>query len=422
MKKENICSDLSYCDSQDELTSCKSIRLDLPSCSQEVVIQFRRSLTAEKEDQPIHFQSVANEDVKPKKLSLVEFCSGIGGNRLAFQDYFKVIASAEILPDSIKTYEDNFGNDDILLGDLTLLKPQDVPKADGYLISSPCQSFSFAGNKKGLKDDRGQVLLSFFELVKANKPKFFFIENVMGMKTVNRGRDFRTILKTIKDLGYSCHYEVIASSDFGVPQMRKRLYIVAFIENIEFEFPKAWACEPKSKDVLLERVHESYFLTQEQIDSKVSNRDRQAKKGNAFGYRTLNLNGSARTLLKSHSSKDKNIVLLPFKKNQSASRGVFHDKKSNEKYFMRFLTPREYARIQGFPDSFKLTSSEAKTYEQLGNSVSVPVLREIAKEIFLAFSVNRPKSNVRRIRTTDPVPSERKSSALKNSRKIKSVA
>lgn len=334
-----------------------------------------------------------NEHALPEKvwlpLTVVELFSGIGGTRLgAEQAGFKIVASSEIDKHCIATYQDNFG--EAPLGDITKIKADDLPDFSILTASTPCQSFSTQGKRKGLKDDRGQLIHDVLRIVDTKKPKVVFIENVKGMATTNKGQGLKFVLKELKNRGYHSHWKVLKASEHGVPQNRERLFIVAFAENVPFSFPKPTVLPAPSSDILESSVHENYFLTQSEVDNQVEAKVRYDSKGHNFGFEILDPEKPSNTILRSESSLKKNLVSVPLDKKAPASRGIHEVKDSSgkiRKVHLRKLTPREYARLQGFPDSYKLTSSTSQTYKQMGNSVPVPVIRELFKEILVSLTL-----------------------------------
>lgn len=326
-----------------------------------------------------------------KKLRVIELCSGLGGTKLGCEQtgVFEVVQASEIDHKVIQTYFDNFG--EMPLGDFSKIKPHQWKDCDVIAASLPCQSYSTQGNHKGLDDDRGALFYNYMNIVNARKPSALFIENVPGMARLNDGEYLDEILKTLTSAGYYPHHKILKASDFGVPQARERLFICAFSKNIKFEFPKPQIHIPMNKDILEKSIDNKYFLTQAQIDVLIDKKKEYEKKGHGFGYKVIDENGLCRTLCKSQSSRIKNLLLV--KATQNKKYGTIELPTRNGKkarYHLRHLTPRECARLQGFPDWYKFTSNEASTYEQLGNAVAVPVIREIFKEIFVSLMAELP--------------------------------
>jgi DNA (cytosine-5)-methyltransferase 1 len=350
-------------------------------------------------------------------LTIFEAFAGIGGTRLgAEQAGFKVVAASEIDKHCIATYQDNFG--DYPLGDITQINAGTLPDFDILTASTPCQSFSTQGKRKGLKDNRGQLIYDVFRIADAHpEHRVLFIENVKGMATTNGGRGLKTVLKGLHSRGYYTHHQVIKASHYGVPQARERLFIVAFRENVPFSFPKPTVLAAASGEILENSVHKNYFLSQEQIDTLVQAKDRYDKNGDNFGFEIIDPAKPTHTILRSTSSLLKNLVAVPLEKSAPKNRGVYDltDKDGNtKKVHLRKLTPRECARLQGFPDAYKLTASASESYKQLGNSVPVPVIRELFKEILVSLTlwdkgVRVTKNSGKRI---DPAPPQKNKKAV----------
>lgn len=322
-------------------------------------------------------------------LTVAEFFSGIGGTRLGVEQVgFNVVASSEIDKFCIKTYQDNFG--DIPLGDIEKIKVKDLPDFTVLSASTPCQPFSGQGKREGLKDSRGQLIHEVLRIVDGKKPQVVFIENVKDMATLHKGRDFQTVLNEFKKRGYFVHWAVLKASDFGVSQRRERVYIVAFRENVPFRFPNPTTLPNDCGSVLEKTVHDNYYLTQAQIDHLIKMKAKYQAKGHGFGFKVLDLKKPTRTILKSTSSLLKNLIPVPYKKSNPPSWGVIELENKNgkiKKYHLRKPTPRDCANLLGFPKSYNLTCSASQSYQQLGNSVAVPVIREIFKEILVSLTL-----------------------------------
>lgn len=356
-----------------------------------------------------------------KSLTIFEAFAGIGGTRLgAEQAGFKVVAASEIDRHCIATYQDNFG--DSPLGDITQINADTLPDFDILTASTPCQSFSTQGKRKGMKDPRGQLFYDTLRIADKKKPRVILIENVKGMATTNGGRGLKTVLKELHSRGYYTHHQVLKASHYGVPQARERLFIVAFRENVPFSFPKPTVLAAASGSVLEQSVHKNFYFSQAEINRLVQAKARYDQQGHNFGFEIIDQTKPAHTILRSQSSLIKNLVAVPFDKKAPKSRGVYDhtDKDGNvQKVHLRKLTPRECARLQGYPDSYKLTSSGAETYKQIGNSVPVPVIRELFKEILVSLTlwdkgVRITKNSSKRI---DPAPPQ-KNTAKKNKKAV----
>ena len=322
----------------------------------------------------------------PDILRIIELCAGLGGTRLGAEQLgvFKVVQSSEIEPKVIQTYYDNFR--EVPLGDLSKIPLSDWLDCEVIAASLPCQSYSSEGNKLGIKDERGALFYNFIRMVQAKRPLAIFFENVTGMVNLENGKNINIILNQLRAIGYFPYHKIIKSSDHGVPQARERVYICAFSKNIRFEFPEPREHIPNVASILEENPDKKYFLSQTQINHLMLRKKIYKSRGHGFGFKVLDLEEPSRTLLKSSNSKIKNLIPVPVQKDTEYGVIDLPDENNKPKKFnLRFLTPRECARLQGFPESYKFTSSDNDTYAQLGNAVSIPVIKAIFKEIYIAL-------------------------------------
>ena len=176
-----------------------------------------------------------------KAIKFFDFCSGIGGGRIGLErNGFECVGHSEIDPNTAETYK-RFFNDERNFGDLTKIKIGSMPDFDMMIAGFPCQSFSIVGKREGFKDSRGQIIYFLIEIMKKKNIKYFILENVKGLVNHDKGNTLRTIKKEIEDAGYNLYVKILNSIDFGVPQMRERIYLIGFkkeIDNCNFEFPK----------------------------------------------------------------------------------------------------------------------------------------------------------------------------------------
>lgn len=300
--------------------------------------------------------------------------AGIGGIRLGFEQAFgdalDTVYVSEWDSSAQITYRSNFTDSFPISGDITAVSVEDVPSHDFLLAGFPCQSFSIAGGRRGFEDTRGTLFFDLARIADFHKPKLIFAENVKGLLSHNGGRTFEVIIGTLVDLGYSVFYEVLNSKDFDVPQNRERVYIVAFRKDISprgFKFPDSVPSTKSLRDILEDSVDVKYFLSEERLEGLLRHKRRHWFKGNGFGFVVRDLDTFAGAVTCGDTSRNL-IVDDRFPKYA----GVV-----NEGCY-RSLTPREWARLQGFPESFVLPVSDSQLYKQLGNSVTVPVVRSIA--------------------------------------------
>ena len=325
------------------------------------------------------------------KIRSIDLFAGIGGIRLgferAFKDNIETVFVSEWDKKAQETYRANFSDDFEISGDITQIKEEDVPSFDICLAGFPCQAFSLAGQKKGFDDNfkgncRGTLFLDVARICEYHKPKVIFCENVKGLVIHDKGRTFQVIKKTFEDLGYTVFYKVLNSKDFGVPQNRERIYIVAFRNDIspeKFDFPTGTDDTKRIKDILEEEpVSAKYYLSDVYVETLKRHKERHLSKGNGFGYEIRDLNGIAGAIVCGGMGRERNLIIDHRQKDLTP---VTRIKGSINTEGIRKMTPREWARLQGFPDDFKLILADGNLYKQFGNSVTVNVIEEIAKKI-----------------------------------------
>jgi DNA (cytosine-5)-methyltransferase 1 len=310
----------------------------------------------------------------------IDLFAGIGGIRLGFENTGRVenVFSAEIDKYACQTYQANFGDDPRC--DITEIQEKELPEFDVLLAGFPCQAFSIAGRRGGFEDTRGTLFFDVARIIKEKQPKAFLLENVKGLTHHDRGKTFATIMHTLEhDLGYTVSAKLLNAKDYGVPQKRERIYIVGFKKEVDFQFPKPKKLQKRVKDIMEENeVSSKYYLSNTYVNTLIRHKDRHEKKGNGFGYKIIDHNDIANTIVVGGMGKERNLLIddrltdfIP----KTNIKGEINRK------FIRKMTPREWARLQGFPDRFKIPVSDAQAYKQFGNSVSVPVIHAIAKEI-----------------------------------------
>jgi DNA (cytosine-5)-methyltransferase 1 len=309
--------------------------------------------------------------------STVDLCCGVGGIRLAFERTRRVknVFSADIDPSARKVYEANFG--DMPDGDFLALNPASLPAHDILLGGFPCQAFSTAGKRKGFQDPRGNVFFGIAEIIAAHRPAAAVLENVKGLASHDGGHTLNVILRTLHGLGYDVRRQIIDARSFGAPQKRARIYLVALRRdlNIDFSFPQGKSSAGAVGDFLEPAVDAKYWLSPTLLASMEERTARNAAKGNGFGMVVLDLAEPANTLTCGGSGRERNLVV---------DRNVPADATVNTR-LLRRLTPREFARLQGFPDSFDIPVKDSPAYRLMGNSVAVPVVAAIAHNLVAAL-------------------------------------
>lgn len=321
----------------------------------------------------------------------IDLFAGIGGIRMGFEQAFgddlKTVFVSEWDEFAQKTYRANFADGFDIAGDITKIGERDVPAFDFCLAGFPCQAFSIAGSKMGFEDNykgmtRGTLFLDVARICDYHKPKVIFCENVKGLAMHDKGRTFRVITKTFEDLGYSVFHKVLNSKDFGVPQNRERIYIVCFRGDVapeRFDFPEGDNPDSCLADILDKApVPSKYYLSDVYVRTLENHKARHAAKGNGFGYEIRDLAGKSGAIVCGGMGRERNLIVdsRPHSKVPTT-----HIKGSINDADIRKLTPREWARLQGFPDDFVLPISDVHLYKQLGNSVTVSVIRAIAERI-----------------------------------------
>lgn len=348
----------------------------------------------------------------------IDLFAGIGGIRmgfdLAFKKEIRTVFVSEFDKFAVQTYRANFDADAdanvievgdegeilskhgefdnkkntvIYAGDITKIETKNVPSFDICLAGFPCQAFSLAGRRMGFEDDykgmcRGTLFQDVVRICEYHKPKVIFCENVKGLTIHDKGRTFKVITNAFQQIGYRVHYKVLNSKDFGVPQNRERIYIVAFRNDIDdstFKFPMGTSSDVCINDILeKDEVSVKYYLSTVYMETLRRHKARHLAKGNGFGYEIRDLDGIAGALVCGGMGRERNLII---DKRLTNFVPVTHIKGEVNREGIRKMTPREWARLQGFPDSFKLTLADTHLYKQFGNSVTVNVIEAIAERI-----------------------------------------
>ena len=321
---------------------------------------------------------------KPK-FKFIDLFAGIGGFRLAMQNLGgKCVYTSEWDEQAKKTYQANFG--EVPFGDIT----KEETKAfipDGFDIlcaGFPCQAFSIAGRRGGFEDTRGTLFFDVAEVIRRKKPKAIFLENVKGLRNHDKGKTLNTILNVLReDLGYYVpEPQILNAKDFGVPQNRERIFIVGFRGDLgieKFEYPKGLK-EPVTFEDVKERetVSVKYYLSDTYLNTLINHKKRHESKGNGFGYEIIPDDGTANAVVCGGMGRERNLV---YDDRLEDFTPITNIKGEVNRQGIRKMTPREWARLQGFPDNFIIPVSDASAYKQFGNSVAVPAIQATANEI-----------------------------------------
>ena len=318
-------------------------------------------------------------------FTFIDLFAGIGGFRLALQNIGgKCVFSSEWDVFSKQTYKANFGK--LPYGDITLPETKAaIPKSFDVLCAGfPCQAFSIAGKRGGFEDTRGTLFFDVAEIIKKHKPKAFLLENVKGLTNHEKGKTLATILNVLReDLNYFVpEPQIINAKNFGVPQNRERIFIVGFRKDLNinsFKYPKPLDVSPRVSDILeKEEVSVKYYLSKQYLSTLVNHKKRHEEKGNGFGYQTLDNGGVANAVVCGGMGRERNLILDHKLTNFTP---VTKIKGEVNREGIRKMTPREWARLQGFPDTYEIVVSDAQAYKQFGNSVAVPAIQATAQEI-----------------------------------------
>lgn len=308
--------------------------------------------------------------------TFIDLFAGIGGLRLALESAgAQCVYSSEWNKFSRKTYETNFH--DVPDGDITKVDASTIPNHDILVGGFPCQPFSIAGVSKknslgratGFEDEtQGTLFFDICRILRAKRPKAFFLENVKNLTSHDHGNTFRVISQSLDHLDYQIFYKVLDAQAY-VPQHRERIVIIGFdrrryqeIPAFNFDLPKP-ARKPVMADILDAAVPEKYTLSDRLWTYLQAYAAKHRAKGNGFGYGIAKPDGISRTLSARYYKDGSEILIEQKGKNP------------------RRLTPRECARLQGFPESFEIPVSDTQAYRQFGNSVCVPLMSEVAKEL-----------------------------------------
>jgi DNA (cytosine-5)-methyltransferase 1 len=315
------------------------------------------------------------------KFTFIDLFAGIGGMRLAFQGLGgKCVFSSEIDPYAKHTYEVNFG--EVPFGDITKIDENDVPDHDVLVGGFPCQAFSIAGRRMGFEEARGTLFFDIARIIDQKRPRAIFLENVKGLVNHKGGETLRVILRILRDdLGYTVpDPQIMNAKYFGVPQNRERIFIVGFrdsVDAVDFSYPARKMVSTCIADILeTEPVDAKYYLSRQYLTSIREHRRRHEAKGHGFGYEIIPSDGVANAIVVGGMGRERNLVIdhrIVDRTPTTNIKGGINDED------IRRMTPREWARLQGFPDTFLIPVSDAQAYKQFGNSVAVPAISATAR-------------------------------------------
>lgn len=321
-------------------------------------------------------------------FTFIDLFAGIGGMRLALQNLGGAcMFSSEWDLQAQATYRHNFG--EIPFGDITKIDSDFIPKHDVLVAGFPCQAFSIAGRKGGFEDTRGTLFFDVARIILDKEPEAFLLENVKGLKGHDKGETLKTILRTLRDdLGYFVpDPQIMNAKDFGVPQNRERIFIVGFRSKAAFErfsYPTPLKTKPVIADIKERNVVSvKYYLSKQYLSTLKAHRQRHAEKGNGFGYEVLSDEAIANAIVVGGMGRERNLLIDQRLTNFIPATNI---KGPVNREGIRKMTPREWARLQGFPDKFLIKVSDAQAYKQFGNSVAVPAVQATAKALLSALN------------------------------------
>jgi DNA (cytosine-5)-methyltransferase 1 len=319
------------------------------------------------------------------KFTFIDLFAGIGGFRVALQGLQgKCIFTSEWDKKSQTTYKANFG--DLPFGDITkeITKKYVTDGIDILFAGFPCQAFSIAGKRGGFEDTRGTLFFDVAEIIKRKKPKAIFLENVKGLTNHRNGQTLATILNVLReDLGYFVpEPQIMNAKNFGVPQNRERIFIVGFRKDLkvkDFEYPSSINKKVSFNDVKEKKVVASkYYLSDQYLSTLIKHKERHESKGNGFGYEIISDDGIANAIVCGGMGRERNLVIDHRLTDFTPTTNI---KGEINRQGIRKMTPREWARLQGYPDKFLIPVADASAYKQFGNSVAVPAIQATANAI-----------------------------------------
>lgn len=331
----------------------------------------------------IDFAGLPFPPTEKPKFSFIDLFAGIGGFRIALQQLGgKCVFSSEWDRHAKETYFQNYG--EVPFGDIkhfagtngdSVSCVDSVVNHDILAGGFPCQAFSQAGKQLGFNDARGTLFFDVLKIIEAKRPKAVLLENVKRLQTHDKGRTFLIIVTALRNLGYEVYAKVLRAFDFGLPQNRERIFIVAFKDPIHFDFP----VPPEKRlhenvgSILETNVPDRYTISDRLYDGHKRRLREHRERGNGFGFSLFKKESLYTNTLSARYWKDGSEILI-----DQGDRNP------------RMLTPRECSRLQGFPDAFQPHTSKRHGYQQLGNSVPVPLVFKVAESIIKSLQERRP--------------------------------
>lgn len=334
-------------------------------------------------------------------FTFIDLFAGIGGFRLAMQNLGgRCLFSSEWDQYAKRTYMANFG--EVPFGDITKESVKNFIPDDFDILCAgfPCQAFSLAGLRRGFSETRGTLFFDVAEILKQKQPKGIFLENVKGLKIHDKGKTFETIKNALDEVGYVIAEDpkIMNAMNFGVPQHRERVYIIGVRkdiaaqygitrETVQQSYPAPTDTTKRFIDVIEEKeVSVKYYLSTQYFDTLKAHKARHEAKGNGFGYEIIGDDQVTNAIVVGGMGRERNLVIDNRLTNFTP---ITHIKGEVNREGIRRMTPREWARLQGFPDNFKIVVSDASAYKQFGNSVAVPAIQATAAQLLKLLRINR---------------------------------
>ena len=333
---------------------------------------------------------------KNPKFTFIDLFAGIGGFRIAMQELGgKCVYSSEFDVQAQRSYFANYG--EMPFGDITkeVTKSYIPDNFDVLCGGFPCQAFSLAGKRLGFKDEtRGTLFFEIEAILRKHQPRAFFLENVKGLAIHDKGRTLKTILEHLDDAGYDVvPPQIVNAMDYGVPQHRERIYIIGFRKDLGIDIEKFQYPEPTTpagkrvrfRDIMEKKVPSvKYYLSNVYVETLKRHKARHEAAGHGFGYEIIDTDGVANAIVVGGMGRERNLVrdnrLTDFTP-------VTNIKGEVNREGIRRMTPREWARLQGFPEEFKIVVADASAYKQFGNSVAIPAIQATAQQLLETLGI-----------------------------------
>ncbi len=327
-----------------------------------------------------------NHQKKLADIRFIDLFAGIGGFRLALESFgAKCVFSCEINKYSCLTYEKNFGDNPY--SDIRQIKPSEIPQHDILCAGFPCQAFSISGKQKGLNDLRSDVVFSLFKVIEYQQPSILFLENVPNLIKHDNGKTFDFILKQLENLNYQVEYQILDASDYQLPQNRRRLFVVAFNKNIfsspvNFSFPDPIPQKKIVKDILENKLSRVISTSKDKVINWLTkNFSCQTPFSKPQRIGTINKGGQGERIYSIYAPA---ITISASSGGCAPNTGAYLVNDT-----IRGLTPRECARLQGFPENFIIPVAEKQALQQFGNSLPVNIVQFIIKGLIDQGIINK---------------------------------